>query len=119
MNKYDNMVTSVKKKSAEKVKIAKDAILYMLENNQHITVCGLVELTGLSRGFFYNNQEVKEILNRALDSQPGNDCMDRRSAIIDAAMSKQLETLGIQCARLKEENKKLQTEIVVLRGREF
>ena len=46
-------------------------IYKMLENGEKVTVTKLIEQTGLSRGFFYKNEEVRALLDRAVEQQAG------------------------------------------------
>ena len=50
MSKYDRMIEENRKKSKEKIDIAKRAIYELLEEKERITVPKLMRITGLSRG---------------------------------------------------------------------
>lgn len=63
--KYDKMVAIVQEESNKKIKTAKKAITDMLAVREQISVASLVEQTGLSRGFFYKNPEVRNALDEA------------------------------------------------------
>ena len=60
MQKHDKMVALAKEKSAEMTETAITAIETMYRKNIKISVAELTKLTGLSRGFFYNNPNVKQ-----------------------------------------------------------
>ena len=60
MQKHDKMVALAKEKSAEMTETAITAIESMYRKNEKISVAELTKLTGLSRGFFYNNPNVKK-----------------------------------------------------------
>lgn len=62
MNKYDTMLAVNKKRNKRKIDTAKKEIYKMLENGEKVTVTKLIEQTGLSRGFFYKNEEVRALL---------------------------------------------------------
>ena len=66
MNKYDTMLAVNKKRNKRKIDTAKKEIYKMLENGEKVTVTKLIEQTGLSRGFFYKNEEVRALLDRAV-----------------------------------------------------
>ena len=69
--------------------------------------------TGLSRGFFYKNPEVRSEIDRAMEQQAGT--ADPRRGILDKAMDGRIELLQQQVAKLKQENEILQKENQKLR----
>ncbi len=64
-----------------------------------------MKMTGLSRGFFYKNAEVRREMDLALERQTG--VIDKRRGILDSATDKQIETLQYQIAQLQAENEEL------------
>ena len=60
MNNYDNMLLANKKLSEEKKILAIDTIRRMVKANEHISIVELTKLTGLSRSFFYKNEQVND-----------------------------------------------------------
>ena len=66
MNKYDTMLAVNKKRNKRKIDTAKKEIYKMLENGEKVTVTKLIEQTGLSRGFFYKNMQVRQRLEDAV-----------------------------------------------------
>lgn len=81
MSKYDKMLEVNHKQSVEKIQRAKLAIQEMIEEEDKVTVPKLMQKTGLSRGFFYKNPEVRKAVDRALQLQAG--MVDkRRTAVI-------------------------------------
>ena len=77
MSKYDKMLEVNHKQSVEKIQRAKLAIQEMIEEEDKVTVPKLMQKTGLSRGFFYKNPEVRKAVDRALQLQAG--MVDKRS----------------------------------------
>ena len=67
--KYDAMIEKNKIVSEQKVHIAKETIENLAESGEKITVVELVRRTGLSRGFFYKNEEVRREMDRAIQRQ--------------------------------------------------
>lgn len=63
--KYDKMVAITREESSKKINTAKKTIAEMLEERERISVASLVERTGLSRGFFYKNSEVRNVFDQA------------------------------------------------------
>ena len=101
MSKYDKMLEVNHKQSVEKIQRAKLAIQEMIEE------------TGLSRGFFYKNPEVRKAVDRALQLQAG--MVDKRRKILDMAMDNRILQLEQQVAKLKRENETLQKESEAMR----
>lgn len=113
MSKYDKMIALNKKTSEAKVMLAKQTIFQMTDDGEKITIPKLMAKTGLSRGFFYKNPEVRREVDRAIDRQAG--VADPRRNILDMAMDseltllrQQVEALKAENANLKQENQKLQ-----------
>lgn len=66
---YDKMVAVTQEESNKKVKVAKKAVEDMLVEMEKISVARLSERTGLSKGFFYKNPQVREVLDQAKHRQ--------------------------------------------------
>ncbi len=105
MSKYEKMVACNRKSSLEKIDLAKKAIFEMLDDGEKITVPKLMAKTGLSRGFFYKNTVVRDVLNKALEQQVG--MTDPRKNILDMAMGNEIEALHERIRSLQEENRRL------------
>lgn len=113
MSKYDKMVEMNHKQSEEKIQRAKTAIREMIEEEDKVTIPKLIQKTGLSRGFFYKNPEVREEVDRALQQQAG--MVDRRKKILDMAMDSRILQLEQTVAKLQREKKQLQKENEAMR----
>ena len=109
MSKYDKMLEVNHKQSVEKIQRAKLAI----EEEDKVTVPKLMKKTGLSRGFFYKNPEVRKAVDRALQLQAG--MVDKRRKILDMAMDNRILQLEQQVAKLKRENETLRKENEAMR----
>lgn len=105
MNKYDKMIEENQRKSKEKICLAQQAIHDMMANKERITVPKLMKKTGLSRGFFYKNPTVRDLMNQAVEEQAG--MIDPRREILNMAMEKQIELLNQKVAALTRENSEL------------
>ena len=110
MSKYDKMLEVNHKQSVEKIQRAKLAIQ---EEEDKVTVPKLMQKTGLSRGFFYKNPEVRKAVDRALQLQAG--MVDKRRKILDMAMDNRILQLEQQVAKLKRENETLRKESETMR----
>ena len=67
-----------------------------------------MQMTGLSRGFFYKNPTIRADFDRAVEQQAGT--VDPRRGILDKAMDGRIELLQQQVMRLKQENDALKKE---------
>ena len=112
MNKYDKMLALNKKASNEKIERARKAIFELIDEKEKVTIPKLMEKTGLSRGFFYKNPDVRRVVDQAMEQQAG--MSHPRKNILDMAMNneiailhKQLRTLQIEKEELQQENEKL------------
>ena len=116
MNKYDKMIEENQRKSKEKICLAQQTIHDMVTNKERITVPNLMKKTGLSRGFFYKNPTIRDLMNQAIEEQAG--MIDPRREILNMAMEKQIELLNQKIealtrenSELKKKNEKLQTAL--------
>lgn len=107
MTKFDRMVATNKATSEAKVAKAKAEISKMVAENLLVTVGDLVKRTGLSRGFFYKNEEVRQALKNARDLQDGKALTRPQKVILDKAMDKQLQVIQKELEKLKQENSSL------------
>ena len=105
MNKYDKMIEENQRKSKEKICLAQQTIHDMVANKERITVPKLMKKTGLSRGFFYKNPTVRDLMNQAVEEQAG--MIDPRREILNMAMEKQIDLLNQKVAALTRENNEL------------
>lgn len=108
MFKYERMIAINKQASDEKVGRAKRAIMQMLEDQEKITVTKLMSMTGLSKGFFYKNPDVRRALDLAMERQAG--MPNPKRGILDLAMNREIELLRGQLAVFQRENEGLKTE---------
>ena len=105
MNKYDKMIEEIQRKSKEKICLAQQTIHDIVANKERITVPKLMKKTGLSRGFFYKNPTIRDLMNQAIEEQAG--MIDPRREILNMAMEKQIELLNQKIAALTRENSEL------------
>ena len=105
MNKYDKMIEENQRKIKEKICLAQQTIHDIVTNKERITVPKLMKKTGLSRGFFYKNPTVRDLMNQAVEEQAG--MIDPRREILNMAMEKQIDLLNQKIAALTRENSEL------------
>lgn len=108
MSKYDNMLAANKRSSEEKVRRAREAIITMVDGGERVSIPNLMEKTGLSRGFFYKNQEIRKLLERALEQQVG--MQNPRRNVLDMAMNEEIRRLKKQVGELAKEKEELKDE---------
>ena len=100
MQKHDKMVALAKEKSAEMTETAITAIETMYRKNIKISVAELTKLTGLSRGFFYNNPNVKQVMMELKEKQQGmilrnpkSDAIAKAQKLSDSVPKNEYESL--------------------------
>ena len=108
MSKYDRMIEINKDRSNQKIYAAKTAIRKLLEDGERISVPQLMKMTGLSRGFFYKNADIRSEIDRAVAQQAG--VIDPRRSILDKAMGGRIDLLQQQIVKLKQDNETLKKE---------
>lgn len=117
--KYDKMVEITQAESQRKMEIARKAIEEMLSNMERVTVAGLVRKTGLSRGFFYKNVQVRQKLEEAI-KQPRRIDVQQPSEERNAAdynfqeLKKDFNSCQSENQRLKAENEQLLQKCSIL-----
>ncbi len=109
MSKYDKMIALNKKASEEKIEKARREIVRMVEEGEKLSIQKLMQRTGLSRGFFYKNPQVRKEIDRALEQQAG--MMDPRREVMDMAMNNELAMLHQKVKTLQTENEQLRKEL--------
>ena len=117
--KYDKMIEITQAESQRKMEIARNAIADMLNNMERVTVAGLVRKTGLSRGFFYKNEQVRQKLEEAI-KQPRRIDVQQSSEERNVAghnfqeLKKDFNSCQSENQRLKVENEQLLQKCSIL-----
>lgn len=111
MNKYDRMLAVNKQASEAKIEKARREIVRMVDDGEKVSIQKLMQRTGLSRGFFYKNPQVRKEIDRALEQQAG--LMDPRREVLDMAMNHELAVVQQEAERLRKENEQLRQELEV------
>ncbi|MCI8533513.1 MAG: hypothetical protein HFI17_16160 [Lachnospiraceae bacterium] len=109
MSKYDKMIALNKQASEEKIEKARREIVRMADEGEKLSIQKLMQRTGLSRGFFYKNPQVRKEIDRALEQQAG--MMDPRREVMDMAMNNELAMLHQKVKTLQTENEQLRKEL--------
>lgn len=108
MSKYEKMLECNRKASNEKIEKARKAIFELVDAGEKVTVPRLMEKTGLSRGFFYKNQSVRQTLDKVLEQQGG--ASHPRKNILDMAMNNEIQSLQKQVRAMQQEMDTLRLE---------
>ena len=111
MNKYDRMLAVNKQASEAKIEKARREIVRMVDDGEKVSIQKLMQRTGLSRGFFYKNPQVRKEIDRALEQQMG--LADPRREVLDMAMNHELAMSQQEVERLRKENEQLRQELEV------
>lgn len=110
MKNYERMIECNHAASREKINRAIKEINLLLEREIQVSVSELVHRTGLSRGFFYKNEEVSKALERAKELQNGKKFVRPQQVILNKAMERQLVLLERRMEKMQKENEKLRSE---------
>ena len=111
MNKYDRMLAVNKQASEVKIEKARREIVRMVDDGEKVSIQKLMQRTGLSRGFFYKNPQVRKEIDRALEQQAG--LADPRREVLDMAMNHELAAVLKKVEKLQKENEQLSQELEV------
>ena len=109
MSKHDKMIALNKQAREEKIETARREIVRMADEGEKLSIQKLMQRTGLSRGFFYKNPQVRKEIDRALEQQAG--MMDPRREVMDMAMNNELAMLHQKVKTLQTENEQLRKEL--------
>ena len=111
MNKYDRMLAVNKQASEAKIEKARQEIVRMVDDGEKVSIQKLMQRTGLSRGFFYKNPQVRKEIDRALEQQAS--LADPRREVLDMAMNHELAMSQQEVERLRKENEQMRQELEV------
>ena len=110
MKNNEKLIKANQETSRKKTEIAKNAMEKMYRENRVITIAKLIKMTGLSRSFFYNNQEIHKLLIEYKEAQGQNQTVDSDASTIIKAMEKRIRFLEENTVP-KEEYKRILTEL--------
>lgn len=110
MKNYEKVVKHQKKIRKENEEKAITAINRLYDNKKSVTVKELVEMTGLSRSYFYKNENINEILRKILALQNGDSELPQKNVVFNLAVAKSNEVLERQVSMLKKKCEALENE---------
>ncbi len=91
MAKYDKMKEANQQESEKKIQLAIAEIHRTVSEGNLISVSDLSRNTGLSKGFFYKNEQVRNILNEEKEKQDQGTLARIKREVRDKSLEKQVE----------------------------
>lgn len=114
MTKYDKMNETNRQESRRKIERAVEQIRRVSSEGKGLSVSELSQKTGLSRGFFYKNEEVKSVLDEEREKIDQGKLAQIKQEVREKSMEKQVEIYQNEIKKLLEENKRLKRENIML-----
>lgn len=106
-----------KKKSEEAYKRVDNALREMALNKEPINFNTVMKKANVSKGFVYQNQEIRERIEKLRDSQKGIKLKQVKDKMTDNSKDILLAAKNKKIKELEDENKALKKELEVLRGK--
>ena len=100
MAKYDKMNEANRQESEKKMQLALAEIRRTASEGTAISVSDLSRNTGLSKGFFYKNEQVRNILNEEKEKQNQGTLAQIKREVRDKSLEKQVELYQREIKRL-------------------
>ena len=110
MAKYDKMNEVNQRESEKKIQLAIAEIHRTASEGKTISVSDLSRNTGLSKGFFYKNEQVRSLLNDEKEKQDQGTLAQIKREVRDKSLEKQVELYQREIKRLLDENENLKKE---------
>ena len=110
MTKYDKIKEANQQESEKKIQLAIAEIHRTVSEGNPISVSNLSRNTGLSKGFFYKNEQVRSILNEEKEKQDQGTLARIKREVRDKSLEKQVELYQREMERLLDENENLKRE---------
>ena len=110
MAKYDKMNEANRQESEKKIELAIAEIRRIASEGKTVSVSELSRNTGLSKGFFYKNEQVREVLNEEQEKQDQGKLAQIKREVRDKSLEKQVELYQKELKILLEENESLKKE---------
>ena len=110
MAKYNKMKEANQQESEKKIQLAIAEIYRTVSEGNPLSVSNLSRNTGLSKGFFYKNEQVRNILNEEKEKQDQGTLARIKREVRDKSLEKQVELYQREMERLLDENENLKRE---------
>ena len=106
-----------KKKSEEAFNRVDEALREMLLNKEPINFNTVMQKANVSKGFVYNNENIRSRIETLRESQRGTQSKEVKSKMTDRSKDVLLVAKTKKIKELEDENKQLKKELEVLRGK--
>ena len=106
-----------KKKSEEAFKRVDEALREMILNKEPINFNTVMKKADVSKGFVYNNEDIRNRIETLRESQRGVKPKQVKSKMTDSSIDVLLVAKTKKIKELEDENKQLKKELEVLRGK--
>lgn len=110
MAKYDKMNEKNRQESRRKIERAVEEIRRASSEGKGLSVSELSQNTGLSKGFFYKNEEVKSVLDEEREKTDQGKLAQIKREVREKSLEKQVEIYQNELRKLLEENEQLKKE---------
>lgn len=110
MEKYDKMKECNQEENRKKVELAITEIKKMETEGKKISVSELSRNTGLSKAFFYKNEEVRSVLDASTEQQKEKNFVAIKEEVKRMSLERQVEYYEKKIKELIRENEILQEE---------
>lgn len=114
MAKYDKMNEKNRQESRRKIECAVEEIRRASSEGKGLPVSELSQNTGLSKGIFYKNEEVKSVLDEEREKTDRGKLAQIKQEVRGKSMEKQVEIYQNEIKKLLEENERLKKENIML-----
>lgn len=110
MAKHDKMNEVNRQESQRKIEMALQEIKSAADKGKSVSVSELSKKIGLSRGFFYKNEQVRTALDAVRQGKEDEQLIKIRREIQEYSLEKQNELYKKELEKLKKENEELKKE---------
>lgn len=114
MAKYDKMNEANRQESRRKIELAVEEIRRAASAGKDLSVSEFSQNTGLSRGFFYKNEEIKSVLEEERGKIDQGKLAQIKREVREKSMEKQVVIYQNEIKKLLEENERLKKENIML-----
>lgn len=110
VTKYDKMKECNQAENRKKVELAITEIKKMETEGKKISVSELSKNTGLSKAFFYKNEDVRTVLDASTEQQREKNFIAIKEEVKRMSLERQVEYYEKKIKELLRENESLQAE---------
>ena len=100
------------------IRRARDAIGELGRSGGPVTVAAVARTAGVSRGWLYNQSELRQAITRLRQDRPGAPAVPQPERATSASLRERVEALRAEVGRLREENAVLREQLARRLGEE-